>query len=358
MSTMLCYAITAMIVYSFDPLRDPRWTELLEGHPRASIFHTPGWLSALRRTYEYEPVAFTTSPPNSRLTNGIPFSRIDSWLTGSRLVSVAFADHCQPLVREPDECVDLLRQLPQVCSRANYGYLELRVLNSHVPGLEERAGLANSESFAYHELDLQPDLEMLFRGLHPSCMQRKIRRAEREGLTYEAGKSDEMLKQFYSLLLLTRRRHGLPPQPFAWFRNLRDCLGDAFKIHVASNNRRPVASILTLRHKNALVYKYGCSDTRFHAMGGMPFLFWRAIQNAKALGLDKFDLGRSDADDHGLIAFKNHLGGTRSLLNYYRYPHKPGPVISRRSPLSSRICSYLPDFLLKAAGDLLYRHIG
>src|SRR5262249_27737023 len=152
----------------------------------------------------------------------------------------------------------------------------------------------------------------LFRRLHPSCVQRKIRRAEREQLTYEAGESNELLKQFYSLLLLTRRRHGLPPHPFAWFCNLRDCLGDAFKIHVASKNHLPIASILTLRHKDTLVYKYGCSDARFHAMGAMPLLFWQAIEGGKALGLGKFDLGRSDVDDQGLITFKNHLGATSS----------------------------------------------
>ena len=47
--------------------------KFLEKHPAASIFHTPGWLEALRRTYGYEPVAFTTSPPGHPLTNGSPF---------------------------------------------------------------------------------------------------------------------------------------------------------------------------------------------------------------------------------------------------------------------------------------------
>ena len=346
-----------MTVYSLDPVRDPRWQDLLEAHPRASIFHTSGWLNALRRTYGYEPVLFTTSPPNERLTNGIPFCRIDSWLTGSRLVSVAFADHCQPLVSKPDESADLLRQLQQICSREKYGYVELRVLSSDVPGLEDRTGLATSESFAYHEVDLQPDLEILFRRLHPSCTQRKIRRAEREGITHEEGTSDRTLEQFYSLFVLTRRRLGLPPQPFTWFRNLRNCLGDAFRVRIASKNHQPIAGILTLRYKNTLVYKYGCSDARFHAMGAMPFLFWQAIQDGKALGLSKFDLGRSDVEDQGLIAFKNHLGATSFPLNYYRYP-QPASRTSNRRVLSSRLCSYLPDFLLKAAGNLLYRHVG
>src|SRR5215472_8291694 len=308
-----------MTVYSLDPLQDPRWQDLLETHPHASIFHTPGWLNALRRTYGYKPILLTTSPPDARLTDGIPFCRIDSWLTGSRLVSVAFADHCQPLVSKADASADLLRQLQQICFREKYGYVELRLLNSDVLGLEDRTGLANSESFAYHELDLRPDLEIIFRGLHPSCVQRKIRRAEREGLTYEEGSFDRILEQFYSLLILTRRRHGLPPQPFAWFLNLRNCLRDAFKIHIASKDHQAIASILTLRHKGTLVYKYGCSDARFHATGAVPFLFWQAIQYGKALGLCKLDLGRSDYEDQGLIAFKNHLGATSSRLNYYRY---------------------------------------
>jgi hypothetical protein len=49
-----------MSVYEIDPLLDPRWPEFLQRNPRASIFHTVGWLDALKRTYGYEPVAYTT----------------------------------------------------------------------------------------------------------------------------------------------------------------------------------------------------------------------------------------------------------------------------------------------------------
>ena len=52
-----------MTVYEIDPTRDERWDEFLQNHPDASIFHTRGWLEALRRTYGYQPVAFTLSPP-------------------------------------------------------------------------------------------------------------------------------------------------------------------------------------------------------------------------------------------------------------------------------------------------------
>src|SRR5580700_9883250 len=79
---------SAPVVYQIHPLEDARWSRLLERHPNASVFHTVPWLKALQRTYQYEPVAFTTSPAGVELQNGLVACRIESWLTGRRLVSL------------------------------------------------------------------------------------------------------------------------------------------------------------------------------------------------------------------------------------------------------------------------------
>src|SRR6476660_7250808 len=81
--------------YQLDPLQDPRWAEFVDKHHRASVFHTVAWLQALRSAYGYEPVVFTTAPPGVELKNGIVFCRINSWLTGKRLVYLPFSDHCE-----------------------------------------------------------------------------------------------------------------------------------------------------------------------------------------------------------------------------------------------------------------------
>lgn len=347
-----------MTAYRIDPLQDPRWEEFVQTQPRASIFHSPGWLEALRRTYGYEPIVFTTSLPTSQLANGIAFCRVKSWLTGSRLVSVPFADHCQPLVSSGDELQMLVGPLQADFRQKHYTYIEFRPLSDEVLGLDGHAGLKQSASFYYHSLDLRPDLDALFRGLHPSCVQRKIRRAEKEGVACEEGASDSVLQRFYSLLLLTRRRHGLPPQPFAWFRNLRDCLGNRLKIRIASKNGQPIASVLTLRYKNRMVYKYGCSDARFHRLGAMPLLFWRTIQEAKETQADELDLGRSDLQDTGLIGFKNHLGAVSSTLNYYRYPPESARSCTFRISIVPKLVARLPGSFLRVAGKFLYRHVG
>jgi lipid II:glycine glycyltransferase (peptidoglycan interpeptide bridge formation enzyme) len=191
-------------------------------------------------------------------------------------------------------------------------------------------------------------------------VQRKIRRSEREGLACEEGTSESQLAKFYHLLRLTRRRHGVPPQPLAWFRNLIDCLGEKVTIHIASKDGQPISSILTLSFKKTIVYKYGCSDAQYHNLGGMPFLFWRAIQEAKKMALEEFDFGRSDLEDSGLVTFKDHLGASRSTLTYYRYPASQAGLAANGWKLQTAkwLFAHLPDPALTLAGRLLYKHIG
>jgi hypothetical protein len=351
-----------MTAYKIDPLSDSRWPTFLQRHAEASIFHTPGWLEALRRTYGYEPVVYTTCGLEQELMNGLLFCRVNSRLTGRRLVSLPFSDHCQPLVDNPENLKELLYALQKDGEREHWKYIEIRPLYSDQAVLKARANFKEVQEFYFHKLDLHPDLDKLFQGFHKSCVQRKIRRAEREGLIYEEGRSPELLAKFYHLFLMTRRRHQLPPQPIAWFRNLIDCLDERLKIRVVSKEGQPVASILTLFYKNSLVYKYGCSDSRFNNLGGTLQLFWQTIQEAKAQGAYEFDMGRSDCEDEGLVTFKDHWGASRSTLLYYRYPtinydHAHSSQ-GRKMEIAKRIFASAPDWLMIIAGKLLYKHMG
>ena len=348
------------MVSSFNPLTDSRWPGFLADHPEASVFHTREWLSAIQRTYAYEPIAFTTSQ-GGELRNAVLFCQVNSWLTGKRLVSLPFSDHCQPLA-VGDELDSILTHIQNQCLSRRQKYVEFRPLpGRHAPAL--RAGFHQSEAFSFQSIDLQPELEAIYKGFHDSCIRRKIKKAEKEKLSYEAGQSPELLRHFRHLLLITRRRHKLPPQPAAWFENIMGCLGPMATIHLVSKDQMPAASIVTLTYKTKLVYKYGCSDGRFNSLGGTPFLFWKAIQKAKENGILEFDLGRSGIDDKGLIEFKRHLGAGHSELNYYRnIKIKPPknviePAVSL-SRLAREALVRLPDSLLAGVGELMYRHIG
>jgi Acetyltransferase (GNAT) domain len=342
--------------HEINPLVDVRWGEFVKDHPKAGVFHSTKWLRALHVVYGYEPVVLTATPPRGPLKNGLVFCRIRSWLTGSRLVSLPFSDHCEPLVSNAEELERLLAPMRRYVDTRNWKSAEIRPIS-----LEPRPATkyGKIQTYCFQRLDLSPSVEQLFRRFHKDCVQRKIRRAEKEKLKYEEGNSDELLQKFYGLLVGMRRRKSLPPQPIGWFRALVSEFGQDLQIRVASHGELPVASIITLHYKKTMTYKYGCSDAAFNKLGGMALLFWKAIQDAKADHCSELDLGRSDADNFGLIAFKEHWGATSSSLTYWSYPQKSQPLsMPWCNRLAQQVASISPRIVLETAGKILYKHCG
>jgi GT2 family glycosyltransferase len=337
-----------------DPLTDRGWRDLLAGHSSACTFHSRGWLEALRRTYGYQPVALATRTRTGSLKSAFVFCRVKSRWTGNRLVSLPFSDHCDALYERPDDVEVLVRTL-QKCA-PDQKYIELRPLNTFCAN---GSGFAPNDQYLLHRLPLQEGANAVFRRFHKNHVVRKIRRAEREGLVYEEGSSDRLLRCFYELTVRTRRRHLLPPQPIAWFRAVLDCLPAEARIRVAFKDRMPIASMLTVSDGTTMTYKYGASDASHHNSGGVQFLMWKTIQDACSQGCTTMDFGRSRPESAGEVAFKDHWGGTRTSLMYWRYPGSGQPARSGDNLNSARrIVSVLPDRLLIVAGTAIYKHVG
>jgi CelD/BcsL family acetyltransferase involved in cellulose biosynthesis len=345
-----------MGVYQLDPIRDPRWMGFVSEHPDSSVFHSPNWLRALQATYSYHPFAITTSPPGAKLRNGILFCRVESWLTGNRLVSVPFADHCELLVDDAKDRHELLGFIASMLRRAQFKYAELRPIKRQP---EDNCGFRQSLTYAFHTLDLRPELDEILKKSHKSSIQQKIRRAQRQQLDYTEGNDSRHIHWFYQLLLLTRRRQRIPPQPLEWFHNLAEYFADSLEIRLLLKGGRPIAGVLTLRWKNTVVDKYSCSDAHSNNLGCIPLLLWRVIEHAKKLGISTFDFGRSDCEAKGLVEFKDRWGSQRGELKYWRLP---GESLSSRDDWKLRVAgpifARMPDPLLAASGRMLYRHIG
>lgn len=342
-------------VFDVDPLQDSRWRTFVQQHPHSSVFHSAKWLKALKSSYGYTPVALTFSPPGTPLQNAVLFCEVRSVLTGRRLVSLPFSDHCEPLINHPDELNHFMRALTRKVDEDGWKYFEIRPI-LHAPSYPD---VTVCRSYAFHVLDLQHSEEVLFKKLHKDSVQRKIRRAEREGLRYQEGTSETLLDHFYKLMIKSRRRQGLPPQPLKWFRSLLTCLEGNAKIRVAYKSETPVASILTLSTRNRMFYKYGCSDYRFTNLGGTAMLFWRTILEAKATGREEFDMGRSNFDNLGLCTFKERWGAQRKTIKYWHYPvSSPSSRAENLVKYARRLISIAPDKALAMIGNLLYRHVG
>jgi lipid II:glycine glycyltransferase (peptidoglycan interpeptide bridge formation enzyme) len=254
----------------------------------------------------------------------------------------------------------LIRHLQTTLELQRWKYLELRPINKDFGQSGDGMRFLPVARYFLHTLNLHPDLNDLFRSLDKDSVQRRIQRAKQAGLVEKCGRSDELLKEFYSLFVITRGRHRLPPIPYAWFRNLIQCMGKALEIRLAYKDETPVAAILTLRFRGVVYYKYGCSDARFKQYGATPWLLWRCIEAGKSNGATEFDMGRTEEDNAGLLAFKNHWVPQPKQLVYWQFPVTPSLVLvgGWKLKVAKRIFSCMPNRLLMMTGRLIYRHIG
>lgn len=343
-------------VHQLDPLTDSRWKEFISSDGRSSVFHSTGWLKALQTTYGYEPVVFTGAASDRILTNAVVFCRVKSWLTGKRLVSLPFSDHCEPLVDNAAQLHALLAPAQLELREGRIKYIDIRPLS-----LEFSEGVHRPDTFLIHLLDLLPPVEELYKKLHGDSIRRKIQRAEREKLELQVGSSEAILADFYSLHVITRQRQHLPPHPIAWFRNVLTCLGADAEIRIARKDGAAIAAIFSIAHKQKMVYKYGCSDAHSHNLGGMQFVFWDLIRSAKERGFVELDFGRSECSNTGLVTFKDRWGGQRHSLRYLRYPDRPATAEEESSvlmDLGKKVFARCPHSVLRMAGNLLYPHVG
>ncbi len=344
-----------------DPEQDARWAAFVEKHPKASIFHTAGWLKALRITYGYEPLAIATASNTDELESALLFCRVRSWLTGNRLVSLPFSDHCEPLCDSEEEAKDLINGLHSDLLRLKCEFMEIRSSSLTSLWTAEKVNVQPSARYFLHRLNLTPNIDEVLFSLDKDSVQRRIKRAQNARLVERCGTSERLLSDFYALFTKTRSRHHIPPSPYAWFRNLIQFLREALEIRVAYQDEQPIAAILTLRFRDVVYYKYGCSDPNFNRFGATSWLLWRAITAGKSNGAIEFDMGRTAESNAGLLAFKNHWVPQPERMFYVRIPNSTNGLGSSdgwKMQLARWLFSCMPDRLLTITGKMIYRHIG
>jgi len=392
--------LETFVIGNLDRLKVESWDTCVATHPHRTLFCSAGWLKALQTTYDLQINSVALYGVGGLLRSALVLGGASGLPSRQRLVSLPFSDHCQPLVASGDELRFLLCSLLQREGKVAAGSspnpqseavlwstlqtgqvdgrgwslpaphsplptprsIELRPLDdSDLASVLLELGFGPSQRFHYHEIDLTPGAEAVLRRTHRDSVQRKLRRAEREGLEYRVGRSQDLVDDFYRLLVLTRRRHGVPPQPRKWFGNLVDCMGESLQIRVSYAGKVAVAAILTLTFRDQIVFKYGASDERYSAAGGTQMIFWKTIEEACGNGFTKFDLGRTDLDNPGLATFKERLGGERRPLTYWRFPApsatEPGFLREKFGQSAHAVLRVLPPKLLELIGRLVYRHL-
>ena len=338
-----------------NPVENKNWNELLLATSGHSFFHTSNWADVLQKTYKYTPTFFVSYGEN-KITNLLPVMEVKSFLTGKRGVSLPFTDFCEPLVVEGQQFRIMLDKAVSFGKKRNWKYLGIRGGESYLSA-EQPADI-----FYCHKLDLTLGQKQLFLNLRDST-KRNIKKAQKEKVSISITTSWQAMKAFCSLNTLTRREHGLPPQPFNFFRNLHDLVikKDLGFIVTASANNIVIAANVYFTFGNEVTYKYGASDKQFHRLRANNLVMWEAIRWSVNNGFKELSFGRTEPENAGLRQYKRGWGGREYLRRYYKYDLQKDKLVndtSGISPLFENIFHRLPLHSLNILGRLFYRHMG
>jgi hypothetical protein len=341
-------------VQRLSPNDDERWDRRLATNVGSSFFHGTAWASVLRQTYGFQPNYFATLA-GEHLDALLPVMEVDSWLTGRRGVSLPFTDYCHPLAGDLPAFRQLFDKAVDYGRGRRWKYVELR------GGTQFLAPAFPSQRFYGHEISLVGNEKQLFTAL-ASPVRRAIRKAEKLGLAVEILKDAQGVKQFYALQCQTRRKHGLPPQPFKFFHNLQKYVlaEGAGIIILARSGARTVAGSIFFHAGQQAFYKFGASDQATLELRGNDLVMWEGIKYYASRGFRALHLGRTSLAQEGLRRFKLGWAAREHLIEYFKYDLRRSAFVADRDEAFgwyNRIFVALPMSLSRLLGAVLYRHI-
>jgi hypothetical protein len=337
-----------------DPLHEPAWDHIAALHRDAGCFHTSAWARVLHQTYKHQPF-YLQFWHDRTLAALVPLMEVRSLFTGRRGVCIPFSDACEPLVFDP-EVIGLVRdRLVRFAQERSWRHVEIRGGKFFQPASSSAA------NFYGHTLDLRrriADLADFF----DSPVRRAIRKAERSGVSAVVARNRQAIGDFYRLHVLTRRRHGLPPQPASFFLNIYEHVikpGLGFVV-IAQQTSRPIAAAVFFRFGKNALYKYGASDKKFQELRANNLVMWQGIQFLARNGAEKLHLGRTDCENDGLRRFKLSWGTEEEIIGYFRVDPSGRQCLAAapsKSSFHKKIFGRLPLVVNRLAGSMIYPHL-
>jgi len=340
-----------------NPREYPDWDALLLRNHNHSFFHSSGWAQVLEKSYGYKPIYFTLIEAG-QLAFLMPLMEVRSRLTGKRAVSLPFTDRCAPYAPKHELLKSAVNYAIDLGVKSSWKFLELRdagyVAHDVIP----------SEVYYTHDIELLKTEEDLFARLR-DANQRNIRKAGREGICIKIDQSLDSVKSFYRLNCITRKRHGLPPQPFAFFNNVFvHIISKGLGIVISAYYSKEItASSVFFHFGSKAIFKYGASEMKHQNLRPNNLIMWEAIKWYKNHGVEELNLGRTEPQNQGLLQYKRTWGATERFLRYYRYDFRKKSFLQNKPRpqnifIGNSILARMPTSLLRIMGSLTYKYLG
>lgn len=269
-------------------------------HENGLPFHRPKWLKAIENgTGQVAHCLMAES--SGDIIAILPFHLVHSPLFGRALVSSGFAVGGGILSNSRAATGKLAEAICELAERWSCPTVELR--GGSLPGGD---WIEKNESHANFLKALQLDDEAELLAI-PRKQRAEVRKGLENGLAIETGRDQRDLDWHYAVYAESVRNLGTPVFPKALMSSVVQTFGDDADILTVLSDGRPVASVLSLYHKGAVMPYWGGGVWDARRLRANDVMYYALMNHARRRGCTHFDFGRSKTGS-GAYAFKKNWG--------------------------------------------------
>ena len=340
-----------------DPNEAARVEACCAAHPEASPFHLPAWLQAVEQGTGNRAHALVLERAGE-IAAYLPLTEVHSPVFGRVLASTGFAVDGGVLAPNAQDASTLCAAAEELATRTACASIELR----GGPVSDDREGWAlQTDSHCGFVCDLAGDDEAQLTAI-PRKQRAEVRKSLKLPLEVTTGSDERHRAAHYATYAQSVRNLGTPVFPRALFDAVLDRFGEAADILVVWHENAPLAAVLSLYHKGAVMPYWGGGTWDARHLRGNERMYYALMCHARERGCTRFDFGRSKTGS-GAYSFKKNWGFEPEPLTYAKWT-APGAEARDADPTSSKharriaIWQRLPLPVANRLGPLIARGLG
>ncbi|MBL4763673.1 MAG: FemAB family PEP-CTERM system-associated protein [Colwellia sp.] len=329
------------------------WDQYVQQHNGHSPYHIFAWLAAIETAYSHQ-VYYFVAKQNSKIVGVLPLVNIHIPFKGNSLCSLPFCD-VGGCLADDKEIENLLE------SKASALKLKLKAKT-----IEYRARTKINDDAQFEGkkvsmlLPLPATSDELFSGFK-SKLRSQIRKAEKNGLTYELGTKQQFIDEFYAVFSENMLRLGSPVHSKKWIKSICEQYKEQCIIAVVKLDGVPVGAGIVLFSSYKACIPWASTRAEYNRLSPNMMLYWVLLKFVTDQGCTEFDFGRSTFNE-GTFRFKQQWGAQPVLLDWRSDIVRELNDTTKISVFSIRIIveniwKKLPLALVNIIGPLIRKYI-
>ena len=278
-------------------------------HPDSTPFHRTAWLNGVAKGTSQRAFCLMAETSTGAVEGMVPAHAVGSPLFGRAMVSSGFAVGGGILATSQPVAEKLAEAVWDLAAANKCPSVELRG-----GALPHSQWIIKGDAHANFARPLTADNEAELLAI-PRKQRAEVRKGLDKGLVIETGNGQRDLDWHYRVYAESVRNLGTPVFPKALMAQVLKAFGDDADILTVLSDGKPVASVLSLHHKGAVMPYWGGGLHEARALRANDVMYYALMNHARKRGCTAFDFGRSKVGS-GAYSFKKNWGFEPQPLSY------------------------------------------